>query len=85
MVIFFWRNAVIAVLYFYSRNTDKLPNCRIVKMIYANNVIVLHLHVIHIVQSFLNVVIEPQPPPVINHGSNVFNIEATVDRILGSK
>jgi hypothetical protein len=54
-------------------------------MIYANNVIVLHLHVIHIVQSFLNVVIEPQPPPVINHGSNVFNIEATVDRILGSK
>ena len=33
----------------------------------------------------VNVVIESQPPPVINHGSNVFNIEATVDRILGSK
>lgn len=33
----------------------------------------------------VNVVIEPQPLPVINHGSNVFDIEATVDRILGSK
>ena len=33
----------------------------------------------------VNVVIEPQPLPVINHGSNVFNIEATVDKILGSK
>ena len=33
----------------------------------------------------VNVVIEPQPLPVINHGSNVFDIEATVDKILGSK
>jgi hypothetical protein len=33
----------------------------------------------------VNVVIEPQPLPVISHGSNVFDIEATVDRILGSK
>ena len=33
----------------------------------------------------VNVVIEPQPLPVINHSSNVFDIEATVDRILGSK
>lgn len=33
----------------------------------------------------VNVVIESQPLPVINHGSNVFDIEATVDRILGSK
>ena len=33
----------------------------------------------------VNVVIEPQPLPVINHGSNVFDIEAMVDRILGSK
>jgi hypothetical protein len=33
----------------------------------------------------VNVVIEPQPLPVINHGSNVFNIEATVDRVLCSK
>ena len=33
----------------------------------------------------VNVVIEPQPLPVINHGSNVFDIEATVDRILSSK
>lgn len=32
----------------------------------------------------VNVVIEPQPLPVINHGSNVFDIEATVDKILGS-
>src|SRR3954452_15331983 len=33
----------------------------------------------------VNVVIEPQPLPVINHGSNVFDIEATVDKILGNK
>ena len=33
----------------------------------------------------VNVVIEPQPLPVINPGSNVFDIEATVDKILGSK
>src|SRR3954464_7010175 len=33
----------------------------------------------------VNVVIEPQPLPVINHGSNVFDIKATVDKILGSK
>src|SRR5437762_13147844 len=33
----------------------------------------------------VNVVIEPQLLPVINHGSNVFDIEATVDKILGSK
>src|SRR2546423_1423301 len=33
----------------------------------------------------VNVVIEPQPLPVINYGSNVFDIEATVDKILGSK
>ena len=33
----------------------------------------------------VNVFIEPQPLPVINHGSNVFDIEATVDKILGSK
>lgn len=32
----------------------------------------------------VNVIIEPQPLPVINHGSNLFDIEATVDRILGS-
>ncbi|CAG8553792.1 16704_t:CDS:2 [Rhizophagus irregularis] len=32
----------------------------------------------------VNVVIEPHPLPVINHGSNVFDVEATVDRILGS-
>jgi hypothetical protein len=32
----------------------------------------------------VNVVIEPQPLPVINHGSNVFDIEATVDKVLGS-
>jgi hypothetical protein len=33
----------------------------------------------------VNVVIEPRPLPVINHGSNVFDIEATVDKILGNK
>ena len=33
----------------------------------------------------VNVVIEPQPLPVINHSSNVFNIEVTVNKILGSK
>src|SRR5437762_853259 len=33
----------------------------------------------------VNVVIEPQLLPVINHGLNVFDIEATVDKILGSK
>ena len=33
----------------------------------------------------VNVIIEPQPLLVINHGSNVFNIEATVDRVLHSK
>lgn len=32
----------------------------------------------------VNVVIEPHPLPIINHGSNVFDIEATVDKILGS-
>ncbi|CAB5200005.1 unnamed protein product [Rhizophagus irregularis] len=32
----------------------------------------------------VNVVIEPHPLPVINHGSNVFDVEATVDRILSS-
>lgn len=32
----------------------------------------------------VSVIIEPQPLPVINHGSNLFDIEATVDRILGS-
>ena len=30
-------------------------------------------------------VIESQPLPVINHDSNVFNIEVTVNRILDSK
>jgi len=33
----------------------------------------------------VSVVIEPRPLPIINHGSNVFDIEATVDKILGSK
>ena len=33
----------------------------------------------------VNVVIEPQPLPVINYSSNVFDIEVTVDKILGSK
>ena len=33
----------------------------------------------------VNVVIESRPLPVINHGSNVFDIEATVDKILGNK
>ena len=33
----------------------------------------------------VNVVIEPQPLPVIDYNSNVFNIETTVDRILGNK
>lgn len=32
----------------------------------------------------VNVVIEPHPLPVINHGSNVFDIEDAVDKILGS-
>jgi len=32
----------------------------------------------------VSVVIDPQPLPVINHGSNLFDIEATVDRILNS-
>src|ERR1051325_1007647 len=33
----------------------------------------------------VSVVIEPRPLPIINHGSNVFDIEAMVDKILGSK
>ena len=33
----------------------------------------------------VSVVIEPRPLPIINHSSNVFDIEATVDKILGSK
>ena len=33
----------------------------------------------------VNVVIEPQPLPVINYSSNVFNIKTTVNKILGSK
>src|SRR5205814_9108398 len=33
----------------------------------------------------VNVFIEPQPLPVINHSSNVFDIKTTVDKILGSK
>ena len=33
----------------------------------------------------VNVVSESQLLPVINHDSNVFNIEVTVDRLLGSK
>ena len=33
----------------------------------------------------VNVVIESRPLPVINHGSNVFDIEATVDKILNNK
>lgn len=33
----------------------------------------------------VSVVIESRPLPVINHGSNVFDIEATVDKILGNK
>jgi hypothetical protein len=32
----------------------------------------------------VSVVIDPQPLPVINHSSNLFDIEATVDRILNS-
>ena len=32
----------------------------------------------------VNVVIEPPPLHVIDHGSNVFDVEATVDKILGS-
>ena len=31
----------------------------------------------------VNVVIEPRPLPIINHGSSEFNIEATVDKVLG--
>ena len=31
----------------------------------------------------VNVVIEPRPLPIINHGSSEFDIEATVDKILG--
>ena len=31
----------------------------------------------------VNVVIEPQPLPIINHGSSEFDIEATVDKVLG--
>ena len=33
----------------------------------------------------VSVVIEPRPLPIINHGSNEFDIKATVDKILGSK
>src|ERR1043166_6799438 len=33
----------------------------------------------------VSVVIESRPLPIINHGSNVFDIEATVGKILGSK
>ena len=32
----------------------------------------------------VNVVIEPPLLHVIDHGSNVFDVEATVDKILGS-
>ena len=32
----------------------------------------------------VNVVIEPPPLHVIDHGSNVFDVEATVDKILDS-
>jgi hypothetical protein len=32
----------------------------------------------------VNVVIEPHPLPIIDHGSNVFDVEATVNRILDS-
>ena len=32
----------------------------------------------------VNVVIDTHPIPVINHGSNVFNIEAAVDKVLGT-
>jgi hypothetical protein len=32
----------------------------------------------------VNVVIEPHPLPIINHSSNVFDIEAAVDKILSS-
>lgn len=31
----------------------------------------------------VNVVIEPRPLPIINHGSSEFDIEATVDKVLG--
>ena len=31
----------------------------------------------------VNVIIEPRPLPIINHGSSEFNIEATVDKVLG--
>jgi len=31
----------------------------------------------------VNVVIEPRPLPIINHGSSEFDIEAAVDKILG--
>lgn len=33
----------------------------------------------------VNVVIEPRSLPVINHGSSEFDIEATVDKVLGRK
>ncbi|MBV8801813.1 MAG: hypothetical protein JO131_02395, partial [Gammaproteobacteria bacterium] len=33
----------------------------------------------------VNVVIEPRPLPIINHGSSEFDIEATVDKVLGRK
>lgn len=31
----------------------------------------------------VNVVIEPRPLPIINHGSSEFDIEAMVDKVLG--
>lgn len=33
----------------------------------------------------VNVVIEPRPLPIINHGSTEFDIEATVDKVLGGR
>lgn len=32
----------------------------------------------------VNVVIEPHSLPVVNHGPNVFDVEATIDKVLGS-
>ena len=63
-----------------NHNSNNQKTIEIKKWVNINNLELKRLLSIEV-----NVVIEPQLLPVINHGSNVFDIEATVDKILGSK
>jgi hypothetical protein len=63
----------------YDSNIPNQRNTEIEKWVNIND-----LELKKLLDVEVNVVIEPHLLPIINHGSNVFDVEATVNRILGS-